>query len=185
MWLRIDKVTPHQFWNVCDWETTERDQPSEAPLSLPTCPQRKSGKTSFRLWPSHLRKEVNLLFFNLLIHKEIRAPFRPAASIILAISWTPNRSHISHAISEGQFHQSRRGPRRPAPPYANAGIGLPSPVLRQFSRQFAVALVHAGLTSPPRQLLREIETHPQSVRQCVVARSGGTNVTASTVFSGC
>ena len=42
-WLRLDKVTPHQCWNVCDWKTTERDQPSEARLSLPTCTQRKSG----------------------------------------------------------------------------------------------------------------------------------------------
>ena len=36
-------------------------------------------------------------------------------------------------------------------------------------RQFAFALVHAGLTSSPRLLLREIEAHPQSVRQCAVA----------------
>ena len=35
------KMTPHQCWNVCDWETTVKDQPSEAQLSLPTCTQRK------------------------------------------------------------------------------------------------------------------------------------------------
>ena len=48
-WLHIDKLTPHQCWNVCDWVTTEKDQPSEAQLPLPTC-------THFRLWPSHFRK---------------------------------------------------------------------------------------------------------------------------------
>ena len=41
-WLRIDKMTRHQCWNVCDWETTEKDQPRKAQLSLPTCTQRKS-----------------------------------------------------------------------------------------------------------------------------------------------
>ena len=41
----VDKMTPHQCWNVCDWETAERDQPSKAQLSPPTCTQRMSGKT--------------------------------------------------------------------------------------------------------------------------------------------
>ena len=45
MWLRIDKLTLHQCWNVCDWET-EKDQPSGAQPSLPTCTQRKSGNQS-------------------------------------------------------------------------------------------------------------------------------------------
>ena len=40
-------------------KTTGRDKPSEA--SLPTCTHRKSGKPSFRLWPSRLRKEVHVL----------------------------------------------------------------------------------------------------------------------------
>ena len=44
--LRIDQVTPHQCWNVCDWEATEKDQPSGAQPSLPTCTQRKSGNQS-------------------------------------------------------------------------------------------------------------------------------------------
>ena len=43
-WLRVDKMTPHQCWNVCDWDTTEKDKTSEAQLSLPTCTQRKPGK---------------------------------------------------------------------------------------------------------------------------------------------
>ena len=37
-------------------KTTERDKPSEAQLSLPACTHRKSGKPSFRLWPSPLSK---------------------------------------------------------------------------------------------------------------------------------
>ena len=49
-------MTHHQCQNVCDWKTTERDQPSEAQLSLPTCTHRTSGKPSFRLWPSRFRK---------------------------------------------------------------------------------------------------------------------------------
>ena len=40
----VSTMTPHQCWNVCDWKTTERDQPSEAQLSLPTCTHRKSEK---------------------------------------------------------------------------------------------------------------------------------------------
>ena len=41
----------------------ERDTLSEAQLSPPTCSRRKSGKQTFRLlWPSHLRKEVHILF---------------------------------------------------------------------------------------------------------------------------
>ena len=32
---RRGSMTPHQCWNVCDWKTTERDQPSETQLSLP------------------------------------------------------------------------------------------------------------------------------------------------------
>ena len=55
-------MTPHQCWNVCDWETTERDQPSEAQLSVPTCTQRKSRKPTFRLWPSRFRKGALPLF---------------------------------------------------------------------------------------------------------------------------
>ena len=40
----VSQKTPHQYWNVCDWKTTERGQPSEAQLSLPTCTHLKSGK---------------------------------------------------------------------------------------------------------------------------------------------
>ena len=40
----VSTMTPHQYWNVCDWKTTEKDQPSEAQLSLPTCTHRKSAK---------------------------------------------------------------------------------------------------------------------------------------------
>ena len=44
--------------------------------------------------------------------------------------------------------QLRHDPRRNAPLYAtNAGRGLPSPILRQFFRQFAVALVPVRPTS--------------------------------------
>ena len=56
-WLRID----NDSWNVCDWKTTEGDQPSETHLSLPTCTHRKSRRPSFRLWPSRFRKEVHIL----------------------------------------------------------------------------------------------------------------------------
>ena len=56
----VRQMTPHQCWNVCD-EDHRKKSPSEARLSLPTCTQRKSGKPSFRLWPSHLRKEVHFL----------------------------------------------------------------------------------------------------------------------------
>ena len=45
-WLRVNKMTPHQCWTVCDWEATEKDKPSSAQLSLPTCTQRKSGNQS-------------------------------------------------------------------------------------------------------------------------------------------
>ena len=31
----VSTMTRHQCWNVCDWKTTEEDQPSEAQLSLP------------------------------------------------------------------------------------------------------------------------------------------------------
>ena len=43
-------MTPHWCWNVCDWETVEKDQPREA--QLPTCTYRKSG--------NELRKEVHI-----------------------------------------------------------------------------------------------------------------------------
>ena len=77
----------------------------------------------------------------------------PPSDQQLRLSWSSCGRQTVHtspqqAISEGQFQQSRHDPRGPAPLYdANAGLGLPSPVLRQFFRQFAVALVHAGLTS--------------------------------------
>ena len=49
-------------------------------------------------------------------------------------------------------------PRRPAPlNAANAGLGLPSPVLRQFFRQFAVALVPARPTPTTRRSLPDNE----------------------------
>ena len=55
------KATPNQIWNVCDWDTTERHQPSDAQLSLPTCTQRESGKPTFRLWPKTLERRCSLL----------------------------------------------------------------------------------------------------------------------------
>ena len=55
-------MTSHQCWNVCEWETTEGDQQSEAPLSLPIYTQQRSRKPTFPLWPSRLRKEVHILF---------------------------------------------------------------------------------------------------------------------------
>ena len=39
-----------------------KDPPSEAQPSFPTCTQRKLGNQSFRLWPSHLRREGHILF---------------------------------------------------------------------------------------------------------------------------
>ena len=65
---------------------------------------------------------------------------------------------------------------------ANAGLGLPSPVHRQFFRQSAVALAHAGLTSQPRGSLLEIEAHPHSARGFAVALVHA-SITASTVSS--
>ena len=32
-WLRIDKVTPHQCWNVCDWETWGKPNKRSSPLA--------------------------------------------------------------------------------------------------------------------------------------------------------
>ena len=50
----------------------------------------------------------------------------------------------------------------------------------KLARQCTVALVHAGLTSPPRRSLQEIEAYPQLVRQYAVAtRSRGTNAVAT------
>ena len=40
----VSTVTPHLYWNVYDWKTSERDQLSVAQLSLPTRTHRKSGK---------------------------------------------------------------------------------------------------------------------------------------------
>ena len=34
----VSTMTPHRCWNVCDWKTTEGDQPSEAQLSLSLFP---------------------------------------------------------------------------------------------------------------------------------------------------
>ena len=31
----VSTMTPHLCWNVCNWKTTERNQPSETQLSLP------------------------------------------------------------------------------------------------------------------------------------------------------
>ena len=63
LFQRRGSVSTHdQCWNVSDWETTERDQPSEAQPYPPTSTQRKSEKPTFRLWPKRLRKEVHILF---------------------------------------------------------------------------------------------------------------------------
>ena len=65
-WLRIDKMTPHQCQNVCDWETTERDQPSEAQLSLP------------RMHTSKVRKKNHHTACGHTLSKGGEASFRPS-----------------------------------------------------------------------------------------------------------
>ena len=64
-------MTPHQCWKVCDWKTSERDQPCEAQLSLPTCTHREvRKKLSFRLWPSRFRKVARPPFDHLIFTKQ-------------------------------------------------------------------------------------------------------------------
>ena len=47
------KMTRHQCWNVCDWETSERDQPSKSQLS--------SHMHTTKVRNSRFRKEVHVL----------------------------------------------------------------------------------------------------------------------------
>ena len=54
-------------------------------------------------------------------------------------------------------------------------------LLLLIGEKFAVALVHAGPTSTPRRLLREIEAHPQLVRRLAVARRSLPDVQARPV----
>ena len=54
-------MTPHQCWNVCDWETTGKDQPSEAQLSLRNA-HSKIQKTIFRQWRNTSSSQPSKLF---------------------------------------------------------------------------------------------------------------------------
>ena len=51
-WLRINKMAPHQCWNVCDLEIAEKDKLSSLSSHMHTT---KVRKPIFRKWPSHLR----------------------------------------------------------------------------------------------------------------------------------
>ena len=57
----VSTMTPHQCWDVCDWKTTERDQPNEAQLSSRTCTHRESEKRPTDCGPHALEKRCTPL----------------------------------------------------------------------------------------------------------------------------
>ena len=54
----VPTMTPHQYWTICGLKSPKKEtnQSKLSSLSPPTCTHRRSGKPSFRLWPSRFRK---------------------------------------------------------------------------------------------------------------------------------